>query len=593
VSSSALAWGDYDNDGDLDILLAGWTGSSRTSRVYRNDGASTFTDIGAPLVGVSDGTASWSDYDRDGDLDILLTGFFGPPVASPPKATRLYRNDAGTFVEVASTGLPDVAYSAAAWGDFDNDGDLDLALTGWQSAGSYVASVYRNGGGGTFSDINAGLTPVLYGAVAWGDYDNDADLDILLTGDTGLLSSVTRIYRNNGDATFTDIVAGLAGVKNGSVAWGDANNDGDLDILLTGRQPSFPNDLLLLWLYSNTGSGTFPGSGVGGTEYGSVSWADYDNDGDLDFLLTGSTTISLEARLYRNDGATFVDSSAGLIGVGRSAAAWGDYDNDGDLDLLVSGYRNGVDSTWLYRNNAAAANSAPGAPAGLAASVASSDQVTLSWAAAADAQSPPAALTYNLRVGTTPGGTEISSPMASTATGYRRLPAMGGAQLGNSATLKSLPSGTYYWSVQAVDTAFAGSPFAGEQTFSIGTVNPTGQRFFTLDPCRVVDTRASDGPAVAGDTTRTFVLAGKCGIPNSARALSVNVTVTGPTGAGDLRLFPAGVNLPLVSAINYTAGQTRANNAVVGLGAGGAVGVWCDQASGTVEVIIDVNGYFE
>ncbi len=592
VSSSSLAWGDYDNDGDLDILLAGWTGSSRTARVYRNDGAGTFTDIGAPLVGVDEGSANWVDFDNDGDLDILLTGFFGPPVASPPKATKLYRNDAGTFVEVASTGLPDVAYSSSAWGDFDNDGDLDLALTGWQSAGSYIASVYRNDGGGKFTAVTAGLTPVLYGAVAWGDFDNDGDLDLLLTGDTGLLSSVTKIYRNNGNATFTDVGAGFAGVKNSSVAWGDADNDGDLDILITGRQPLYPSDLLILWLYTNVGGGSFPGSGVGGTEYGSISWADYDNDGDLDFLVTGSTTVSLDARLYRNDGATFVVSAAGLTGVARSSAAWGDYDNDGDLDLLVSGYRNGVDSTWLYRNNATSANNAPGAPAGLNASVASG-QVALSWASATDAQTPPAGLTYNLRVGTTPGGTDVSSPMASTATGYRRIPAMGNVQLGNTAILKGLASGTYYWSVQAVDTAFAGSPFAAEQTFTVGAVSPAGQRFFTVDPCRVVDTRFGDGFALLGDTVRTFVMANKCGVPSSARALSINVTATGPTVPGDLRVFPAGVALPLVSTINYAAAQTRANSAVVALGAGGAISVRCDQAAGTVELIVDVNGYFE
>ena len=592
VSSSSLAWGDYDNDGDLDILLMGWTGSSRTARVYRNDGAGIFTDIGAPLVGVDEGSATWADFDNDGDLDILLTGFVGPPVASPPKATKLYRNDAGAFVEVASTGLPDVAYSSAAWGDFDNDGDLDVAITGWQAAGSYVASAYRNDGGGTFTAVTAGLTPVLYGSVAWGDFDNDGDLDVLLTGDTGLSSSVTKIYRNDGNATFTDIGAGLAGVKNSSVAWGDADNDGDLDILLTGRQPSFPSDLLLLWLYTNVGGTTFPGSGVGGTEYGSLSWADYDNDGDLDFLLTGSTTISLDARLYRNDGATFVNSGAGLTGVARSSAAWGDYDSDGDLDLLVSGYRNGVDSTFLYRNNSTTANSAPNAPAGFTSSLASG-QVTLSWTAATDAQTPAPGLTYNLRVGTTPGGTEVSSPMASAATGYRRVAAMGNLQLGNTGILKNLPTGTYYWSVQAVDTAFTGSAFAAEQTFTIGAVNPTGQKFFTVDPCRAVDTRSGDGFVLLANSSRTFAISGKCSVPTSAKAVSLNVTVTGPTAPGDLRIYPTGVALPLVSAINYDAGQTRANNAVAILGTAGAIDVRCDQGAGSVDLIVDVNGYFQ
>jgi hypothetical protein len=141
----------------------------------------------------------------------------------------------------------------------------------------------------------------------------------------------------------------------------------------------------------------------------------------------------------------------------------------------------------------------------------------------------------------------------------------------------------------------AGTPLAhgGE---GIGTILDPGN-FHTLPPCRLVDTRLPDaergGPALDAGQQRTFVLAGACGVPNSARALSVNVAVTQPTVAGHLRIFPAGSPLPLVSAINYAAGQTRANNAVLPLGQNGAITVRCNQATGTVHFIVDVNGYFE
>jgi hypothetical protein len=97
---------------------------------------------------------------------------------------------------------------------------------------------------------------------------------------------------------------------------------------------------------------------------------------------------------------------------------------------------------------------------------------------------------------------------------------------------------------------------------------------------------------VAG-ADRVFALADVCGVPSSATALSVNVAVTGSTAAGNLRLYPAGNPLPTVSSINYSAGQTRANNAVVPLGPGAQIAVRCAQASGTAHFILDVNGYFE
>lgn len=121
--------------------------------------------------------------------------------------------------------------------------------------------------------------------------------------------------------------------------------------------------------------------------------------------------------------------------------------------------------------------------------------------------------------------------------------------------------------------------------------------FFTVSPCRVADTRNPagplGGPAMSANSDRTFPLAGQCGIPLTAKALSINLTITQPAALGTLRLYPGGSGASNASAMNYRAGQTRANNAVALLGVGGGLGVRCDQLSGTVQVIIDVNGYFE
>ncbi len=235
VRDSSVAWGDYDNDGDLDILLTGYSNSWLVSKVYRNDEGDTFTDIGAALVGVEDGSVAWGDYDNDGDLDILLTG-----CAKPRNyISKVYRNDGGDLFTDIGAALIGVDHSSVAWGDYDNDGDLDVLLTGWSPSAGAVSKIYRNDGGDSFADIEAALIGVDHGSVAWGDYDNDGDLDILLTGivDPWLVS---KVYRNDGGGAFTDVGASLTEVHSGSVAWGDYDNDSDLDILLTGRSSPIP-----------------------------------------------------------------------------------------------------------------------------------------------------------------------------------------------------------------------------------------------------------------------------------------------------------------------------------------------------------------
>jgi hypothetical protein len=116
--------------------------------------------------------------------------------------------------------------------------------------------------------------------------------------------------------------------------------------------------------------------------------------------------------------------------------------------------------------------------------------------------------------------------------------------------------------------------------------------FYAVTPCRVADTRTpATGPALAAGSTRHFTVAGVCGTSPTARAVSVTLTVTGGTAGGHLRLFPKGQALPATSAVNYGAGQTRANNALVSVGIDAALSVYAGQPSGTVHFILDVNGY--
>ncbi|MGH7535180.1 MAG: hypothetical protein ACREMG_06305 [Gemmatimonadales bacterium] len=122
--------------------------------------------------------------------------------------------------------------------------------------------------------------------------------------------------------------------------------------------------------------------------------------------------------------------------------------------------------------------------------------------------------------------------------------------------------------------------------------------YFTLPPCRAVDTRdlgaLIGGPVLRGQETRPFAVTGTCGVPSTAKAVSINMAVTQSTAAGHLRLFSAAQAAPSVSSINYVAGQTRANNALISLDPSGAMAAFVAQPAGTtVHLIIDINGYFE
>jgi hypothetical protein len=139
-------------------------------------------------------------------------------------------------------------------------------------------------------------------------------------------------------------------------------------------------------------------------------------------------------------------------------------------------------------------------------------------------------------------------------------------------------------------------------TFSLGTTPRTfgtcpafAGEFFTLAPCRVVDTRLADGPyggpAITAGATRTFLVGGVCGIPNGAQAVSLNVTIITAVADGHLRVMPDGVGLPIATTLSFGTGLTRANNAVLELGLDW-LAVYCDQPTGSCQVVIDVNGYF-
>ena len=340
MADGSFDWGDYDNDGDLDLIVVGFDPTYTASAIIYNNAGGTFTDIGAVMTGVFFSSCKWGDYDNDGDLDVVVAGVDD---TGTTRSTTIYQNNAGVFTDIGA-GLQGVDYSALDWGDYDNDGDLDLIVMGryFNSPffGSDLASstIYRNDGGGVFTDIAAGLLPLNNGSVNWGDYDGDGDLDLVMTGFDGAWSTRYSIIYDNNGGVFSDHGAGLPQVAWGDTDWGDYDNDGDLDLLLSGdgAGPTITS------IFNNTG-GVFTdiNAGLPTTSEGSVRWGDFNGDGNLDLIITGNdySTNTEITHIFRNDGGNiFTDINAGLQTVYFTGLAdWGDYDGDGDLDILVAG----------------------------------------------------------------------------------------------------------------------------------------------------------------------------------------------------------------------------------------------------------------
>jgi hypothetical protein len=471
VTSPALAWGDYDNDGDLDLAIAGSPGTGSLTRIYRHD-ATAFVDIAAGLSGTHEGGLAWGDYDNDGDLDLLITGNW---------TTNLYRNSGGTFTD-AGAGFVQLLKSSAEWGDYDRDGDLDLLLTGQSpTAGTPIMNsrVYRNDNG-TFTDINAGLKGVKSGTGIWGDYDSDGDLDILIAGDMGTASPdvpFTGLYRNDAGA-FTFVQTPFDSVHHASAAWADYNNDGQLDLVLCGDT---------LW------------------------WEE-----------GGAVT-----RIYRNTGTGFVAIDHPVFPMSGGEVAWGSFYDPGRLDLLLTG------SGWtkLYWNRSQTNNTPPGVPANLQA-VYRDSLVLLRWSRPTDSETPRTALTYNVRVGTTRGGSQILSAM-SDSTGLRLIPARGNAGTDTTHFLKRLvPGKRYYWTVQAIDNGFLGSAFATEVSFIYGLSAWNPRRWHLAKP--ITDLQVTTDTLVMSSSIVIGASLGKTASDRTITDVAVVIDSVTHTADGDL-----------------------------------------------------------
>jgi hypothetical protein len=358
AGSLSNAWGDYDGDGDLDLAVSLTSGEVR---LYRNDGG-TFVSVGAnvgmPQAGQQELRGlSWGDFDGDGDLDLL-----GGPTRAD-RATVVLRNDGGRFVDVAAEiglAIPGRSARQTNWIDYDGDGDLDVYAT----HRSGPNALYRNTGG-RFSRVETGAPddPRPTVGACWFDMDQDGDLDVFLANQAGAADAMWR----NDAGTFVDVAPalGMTGPartkEDGGVgcAIGDYDNDGDLDVFVA----AYGRNLL----YRNDGGGRFTEVGrelgVGVTNHAvGADWGDYDDDGDLDLVVSayvgGSGAQVPMTELFRNDGAAgFVDvlPKDGPLNAADHGVQFVDYDRDGALDLSVTHGYGPTGGHFVFHNELPAA----------------------------------------------------------------------------------------------------------------------------------------------------------------------------------------------------------------------------------------------
>lgn len=340
----SASWGDYNNDHYPDLFVTNYDANQPNS-LFTNNGNGTFSKVTTGSIATelaSSLAATWGDYNNDGYLDLFVANNLG-------YQNFLYTNNGdGSFTKNTSQPFStDDAYGhGSLWADFNNDGYLDLFISDYMPTKPNL--LYVNNGDGSFTK-NTSSTIALGAAHSIGastaDIDGDGDLDLFVPND----GENNFLYRNDGNFEFTRLTgSAVSSETNKSVgsSWADSDNDGDLDLFVANAGDQNNR------LYINNGSGTFTLSGGlisndGGDSHGST-WSDMDNDGDLDLFVTNDRNTA--NRLYTNNGnGTFSVFQSGLLedlenSFGTAAA---DIDQDGDMDLFVANHTSQENSIYV------------------------------------------------------------------------------------------------------------------------------------------------------------------------------------------------------------------------------------------------------
>jgi hypothetical protein len=376
-STTGPIWGDFNNDGFDDVIMPQLTFFQATPSLplaFKNDGAGNFVSV-AP-AGITPSTyvvATAADYDNDGKLDLFLTSSSSQNYLYKGNGDFTFALVGSTPVSTNyNTGASLVLDLGASWGDYNNDGLVDLFVA--TNDNTKKSKLFTQGPVGTFTlATSGGLQSVMVqGSIAnWADYDNDGDQDIFIVDSNGSLS-VNQLYKNNGNGTFTRVTGAPfdtdVNERSFTAAWGDYNNDTNLDLFIGAQS----NNLL----YKNNGNGTFTKQSLptsvtenltnSSDQTFGAAWGDINNDGFQDLLVT---VVGEESRIYiNNNGTSFTKVNTEKfndIKVPRFGMGFSDYNKDGLLDLASAvidpalfgkGFVSGPTvKNQLFKNNASSA----------------------------------------------------------------------------------------------------------------------------------------------------------------------------------------------------------------------------------------------
>ena len=360
IYGGSVAFSDVDRDGDKDALIVGSKlgfGIEAFAKLYENDGRGNFIeDTEVVFDPVKSATIAFSDVDNDGDEDVIIAGYEIDSLGAVP-IIKLYQNDGqGIFSEKTDIPFDPVVQSSLSFSDVDGDGDQDVLITGARSlsGGDRISKSFLNDGTGNFSErTGTPFQAVSIGSIAFSDVDGDDDQDVLITGQNNSLERIAKLYVNDGEGNYSEKMAPFEGVLLGSVAFSDVDGDDDQDVLIIGENSSTDR---IAKLYMNDGSGNFTekmSTPFDGVFEGSVTFSDLNGDNAPEVLLTGGNNSNNGiAKLYMNDGSgNFTEKTdTPFDGVFMSSVAFSDVDGDGDPDLLITGSSDTEPIAKLYIN---------------------------------------------------------------------------------------------------------------------------------------------------------------------------------------------------------------------------------------------------
>ena len=501
LSNARLAWGDYNNDGltDLAVMGAKEDGSSFTA-IYQNK-AGTLTDLGLTNIPLLNGDLKWADINNDGWLDLLAVGQF----SASKNRLQLFTNRKSFFEITEPKSIPALKNSTIAFGDHDANGTNDLVIIGADSLSNARSYLLNNDGKGNFAidnyfHTNQIIPPLCDGDIRFIDFDLDGDLDLIYAGSNKLDKATaygiggikvnTLLDAKNSinyiNSFNTNYVQGL-NLANAKFDLGDVDNDGDMDIVLIGTNQdggtntvASPTVKMIKNLTKERRTSTnfnnyiyTEQSIIDSVDKGSVKFADYNNDGLLDLGYTGTNKLgSPTTKILMNMGGfNNFDTvrNVALPQYSSSTVAWADFDNTGTLDLIVAGENKGVSALSVFVNEQGDNKNAPPSqsPTGLNVTDFGLGRVMLSWIAPEDDHSSSKSLYYQIRVGTTAGGSDIMTVPVSKVNGRYRLLTSNTSLISSNSYYLELMPGKYYWSVMAIDNNFESSDFSQESNFTI------------------------------------------------------------------------------------------------------------------------------